>query len=134
MRSLILLLLLPIACLSGCAMSMPAEQFYAEFPAATQSRYLTGADATFAILEGACIELDEHRYLVPVGYTVGEELRNGAEGVDVIIANDGGNAYKISNYAWVHLASGATQLQIDFHTLHCNFTQQLDVEQTTTET
>ena len=108
-------------------MSMPAGQFYAEFPAATQSLYLTGADARVAIMDGSCIELDEHRYTVPIGLTVYDEVRSGAKGVDTIVANDGGNAYRISSYAWVPspVAVGAAQLQLDFHTLLCKFAQQV---------
>jgi hypothetical protein len=113
---------------------MPAGQFFTEFPAATQSLYLTGVDAGVAIMDGTCIKLDEHRYSAPIGLTVDGDLRNGAEGVDVIVANDGGNAYRISNYAWVPVAGGATQLQIDFHTLLCRFMQQVDEEQNTTTT
>jgi len=105
---------------------MPAGQFYAEFPAATQSLYLTGADARVAIMDGSCIELDEHGYTVPIGLTVYDELRSGAKGVDTIVANDGGNAYRISSYAWVPAGEGATQLQVDFDTLLSKFTQQVD--------
>ena len=113
-------------------MSMPAGQFYAEFPAATQSLYMTGADARVAIMDGSCINLDEHRYTVPIGLTVYEEVRNGGKGVDTIIANDGGNAYRISSYAWVPAGDGATQLQVDFDTLLCDFTQKVDKESNTT--
>ncbi len=123
-----------IGILTGCAMSMPASQFYAEFPAATQSLYLTGADARVAIMDGSCIELDEHRYTVPIGLTVYDEVRSGAKGVDTIVANDGGNAYRISSYAWVPARGDATQLQVDFDTLLCKFTQQVDQEPTTTTT
>ena len=115
-------------------MSMPASQFYAEFPAATQSLHLTGADAGVAIMDGSCIKLYEQRYTVPIGLTVSDEVRKGAKGVDAIIANDGGNAYRISSYAWVPAGDGATQLQVDFDTLLCKFMQQVDQEPTTTTT
>ena len=115
-------------------MSMPAGQFYAEFPAATQSLYMTGADARIALMNGSCIELDEHRYTVPIGLTVNDEVRSGAKGVDAIIANDGGNAYRISAYAWIPAGGGATQLQVDFDVLVCKPTQQVDQEPTTTTT
>lgn len=123
-----------ISVLTGCAMSMPADQFYAEFPAATQSLYLTGAEARIAITDDSCIELDEHRYTVPIDLTVHYEVLSGAKGVDLIIANDGGNAYRISSYAWVPAGEGATQLQIDFDSLLCDFTQQVDPEPITTTT
>ena len=115
-------------------MSMPASQFYTEFPAATQSLYMTGADARLAITEGSCIELDEHRYTVPIGLAVYVEVQDGGKGVDTIIANDGGNAYRISSYAWVPAREGATQLQVDFDTLLCDFTQKVDKEPNTTTT
>lgn len=55
----------------------------------------------------------------PIGLTVHDDLRNGAEGVDAIVANDGGNAYRIANYAWLPAGGGATQLVLEFHTLLC---------------
>ena len=113
-----------IGILTGCAMSMPAGQFYAEFPAATQSLHLTGADAGVAIMDGSCIKLYEHRYTVPIGLTVSDEVRKGAKGVDAIVANDGGNAYRISSFEWRRdIWSDGTQLHINFYTLLCNFTQ-----------
>ena len=81
-----------------------------------------------------CINLDQHRYTVPIGLTVYDEVQNGGKGVDTIIANDGGNAYRISSYAWVPAGEGATQLQVDFETLLCDFTQKVDQEPTTTTT
>ena len=123
-----------IGILTGCAMSMPASQFYTEFPAATQSLYMTGANARLTIMDGSCINLDEHRYTVPIDLTVYDDVRNGGKGVDTIIANDGGNAYRISSYAWVPAGEGATQLQVDFETLLCDFTQKVDKEPSMTTT
>ena len=109
---------------SSPTMSMSAGQFYAEFPAATQSHYLTGADADAASIGGVCIRLDGRTYAAPMGATVDEDLRNGAEGVDAIVANDGGNAYRISSYEWrPDIWSDGTQLHIYFYTLLCDFTQ-----------
>jgi len=71
---------------------------------------------------------------VPIGLTVYDEVRNGAKGVDTMIANDGGNAYRISSYAWVPAGEGATQLQVDFDTLLCDFTQIVDQEPNSTTT
>jgi hypothetical protein len=117
---------------AGCAMSMSASQFYTEFAAATQSLYLTGADAEVAFIDGSCINLDEHRYTVPIGLTVYDEVRNGGKGVDTIVADDGGNAYRISGYAWVPAGEGATQLQVDFETWICGVTQDVGKEPNTT--
>ncbi|MGB5324467.1 MAG: hypothetical protein WBN40_03450 [Pseudomonadales bacterium] len=66
--------------------------------------------------------------------TVHDEVRAGGKGVDAIIANDGGNAYRISGYAWIPAGAGATQLQIDFDSLFCDFTRKADKEQSTTTT
>jgi len=52
--------------------------------------------------------LDEHRYTVPVGLSVSEEVQSGGKGVDAIIANDGGNAYRLSAHAWIPAGEGAT--------------------------
>ena len=51
--------------------------------------------------------------------TAGGDLKNGAEGVDAIVENDGGNAYRISDYGWIQANTG-TQLVIDFDTLLCS--------------
>ena len=131
-RLLILIVLLGIS--GGCASSMAASQFYAEFPAATKSLYLNGSDARVAIMEGSCIELGEHRYAAPIGLTVRDDLRNGAEGVDAIVNNEGGNAYQISSYVWVPMGDGSTQLQIDFRTLHCGTEPKVDELPTSTST
>ena len=121
-----------IGCLTGCvtsspdmsppAMSMSAGQFYARFPVATQSYYLTGVDADTAVMNGDCVRLNWRSYDAPVGASVEEDLRNGAEGVDAIVANDGGNAYRISDFDWRPVRYG-TQLNIVFYTFLCNFAQ-----------
>jgi len=106
--------------ISGCAMQMPADQFYSEFPMATESTYLTGAMAGKALLSGNCVVLDSHSYKAPVAMTAGGDVKNGALGVDTIVRNDGGNAYRISNHAWNLLSNGSSQLQVDFDTLLCS--------------
>ena len=106
------------------ATSMSAGLFYAEFPVATQSKYLTGAEASAAVAESLCIRLDMRSFDAPVGTTVYEDLQYGAEGVDAIVANDGGNAYRIDDFEWRNLLyANATQLRIDFHTYLCDFTK-----------
>ena len=105
--------------LSACVMSMPADQFYSKFPKATDTAYLTRSEVAEALLAGSCIMLDSHRYDAPIGTTVDDDLRHGALGVDAIVSNDGGDAYRISNFNWAYLATGATQLQIEFDTLLC---------------
>ena len=112
-------------------MSMPADEFYARLPKMTKSLYLTGTEARVATIEGTCITLSQRNYAAPIGMTVGEDLRNGAEGVDAIVGNDGGNAYRVSHFEWANLGY-ATQLQIEFDTLLCKGPKHPDDEATTT--
>ena len=124
------------AVLSGCVASSPSSSsptptpytsmtpglFYAEFPAATQSRYLTGAEVSAAVAGGLCTRLNIRSFDAPVGTSVDEDLQYGADGVDAIVANDGGNAYRINDFEWRHIPFG-TQLHINFHTFLCDFTE-----------
>ena len=118
MRQLLSLVLIAVV-LPACVMSMPADQFYSKFPKATDTDYLTGTEVVESVLAGSCIILDSHTYDAPIGVSVDQDLKYGALGVDAIVSNDGGNAYRISNFNWVYLPTGATQLQIDFDTLLC---------------
>lgn len=108
--------------LAGCVTAMSAQQFYSEFPQATNTRYLTGAEARASVEDGTCITIADHVYNAPIGYTVQGDVNAGAEGVDGIVANDGGNAYQITNFSWHPVAdgSGATQLRVEFETLSCD--------------
>ncbi len=111
-----------ILLLAGCVTAMSAQQFYAAFPQATSTRYLTGAEARASVENGACSILADHVYNAPIGYSVQGDVNAGAEGVDGIVANEGGNAYRITNFGWLPVAdgSGATQLRVEFETLSCN--------------
>ena len=104
------------------AMFMLPGQFYSEFPAETQSQYLTGVATDAAIENGVCVRLDLRDYDAPMGASLYEDLLFGAEGVDAIVANDGGNAYRITDFEWRPRQYG-TQLHIVFSTLLCDFTQ-----------
>jgi len=101
---------------------MSAEQFYSAFPEATTTRYLTGAEARASIEDGTCEAISEHSYNAPIGLSVQGDVNAGAEGVDGIVSNEGGNAYRIRNFSWLPVAdgSGATQLRIEFETLSCD--------------
>ena len=107
--------------LGGCVTAMPAQQFYTAFPEATTTRYLTGAEAITAVEDGSCREIADHTYNAPIGMTVHGDVKAGAEGVDSMVVNDGGNAYRIRNFSWLRVAdgSGATQLHLEFTTLNC---------------
>ena len=109
--------------LSGCAiaMSMTASQFYTEFPRATSTRYLTNAEAISTMQNGSCRAIDNHTYNAPIGVSVGEDVRNGAEGVDQIVKNYGGNAYRITEFGWATVRDdGTTQLGLKFTSLLCD--------------
>jgi len=119
MRNLSLVGMMLVA---GCATSMTVEQFYTTFPDYSTSRYLTGAEAKAATQNGSCILIDDHIYNAPIGMTVNQDVANGAEGVDGIVANDGGNAYRISDFSWLEIGDGhgSTQLRIEFDTYQCD--------------
>lgn len=111
-----------LALLTGCVTAMPAQQFYSEFPEATSTRFLTGGEAKLAEENGQCSVISEHVYNAPIRVSSHGDVRAGAEGVDSIVANDGGNAYQISDFSWLPVGdgSGATQLRVAFDTLWCD--------------
>lgn len=108
--------------MAGCVTAMSAQQFYTEFPKATSVRYLTGAEAIEAKQDGSCRSIDDHAYNAPIGLTVQGDVRAGAEGVDGIVTNHGGNAYRIRSFGWLQVGdgSGATQLGVEFESLLCD--------------
>ena len=113
-------LLLLVSILSGCT-SMTASQFYTEIPRATSTRYLTNAEAISAMQNGSCRAIDNHTYNAPIGFSVGGDVRNGAEGVDQIVENYGGNAYRITEFGWTIVREdGTTQLGLKFASLLCD--------------
>ena len=60
-----------------------------------------------------------------MGFTVKDDLKNGAKGIDEWVLLDNGNAYLIKNYKWMTVGynpnngSIATQLYIEFDTYSC---------------
>ena len=107
--------------LGGCSISiggMGATEFYTRFPVATETSYYSGAEAIAAIASGECLLLSSNKfYAAPLGWTAAGDLENGAKGVDGIVKNDGGNAYRIQSYEWT---DGGVQLQLVFDTMLCN--------------
>jgi|GEM_PF-4849345 len=75
-----------------------------------------------SIEDGSCRAIADHTYNAPIGLTVYGDVNAGAEGVDGIVANEGGNAYRVTNFSWHPVAdgSGATQLRIEFESLSCD--------------
>ena len=59
-------------------------------------------------------------YVAPIGFSVKDDLKYGAQGIDEWVKLDGGNAYILTNYKWVTVdQNGATQLHMEFDTLKC---------------
>lgn len=115
-------LIVVFAGLTGCATQMSPRQFMEEFPKATKSRFVEQLAVRNLIESGTCkLRIADRKYSSPIGWTVSDDLRGGAKGVDEWVAADGGNAYAIKTYDWVHVGdSGATQLVLTFDTLSCN--------------
>ena len=101
---------------------MPPSQFIETFPQATTSRYYDTASFRDAISSGECnIIVENRRYVAPIGLTVGQDVANGAVGVDEWVEIDNGNAYSINNFEWVTVGSDyGTQLILEFNTLLCD--------------
>jgi hypothetical protein len=116
-----LLLLVILIGISGCSAlrsSLTASEFYAEFPRLTSTRYLDGAVATVATENGECIVLQIHRVRAAIGATVYIDMQNGAQDVDGIVINEGGNSYRMTNFQWVDVNS-STQLVLEFTSMLC---------------
>lgn len=107
--------------LSSCATSMTPSQVGNTLPTLTQSNYFNQIQAIEAIKNNECQILVKGRnYVAPMGFTVNDDLKNAAKGIDEWVKMDGGNAYVLTNYKWVIVDSnGATQLHIDFDTMQC---------------
>ena len=90
-------------------------------PTLTQSKYYNQAQATEAQNSDRCRILVRGRnYVAPMGFTVKDDLKNGAKGIDEWVKMDGGNAYVLISYKWITVdQNGSTQLHIDFDTMIC---------------
>jgi hypothetical protein len=93
-------------------------------PTLTESKFISQAQAEEDIRTSRCKYLVKGRkYIAPIGFTVNDDLRNGAKGIDEWVKIDGGNAYVLTNFNWVTVAinpktSGqTTQLYMEFDTL-----------------
>ena len=110
-----------ITLLISCATSMTPMEVYNTLPTLTQSRFISQAQAEEDIKSNKCKYLVKGRtYTAPIGFTVKDDLRNGAKGIDEWVKLDGGNAFVLTNYKWVTVSVGkdaATQLYIEFDTL-----------------
>ena len=108
--------------LSACATSMTPSQFTERFPVETKSEYYDRAEANEALADSYCKLLVANRsYSAPIGFTVVDDVRNGARGVDEWVQLDGGNAYILNNFKWMTVDNyGSTQLIISFDTMLCS--------------
>jgi hypothetical protein len=109
---------------SSCATSMTPIEVNNILPALTESKFISQVQAGEDIETGRCKYLVKGRkYTAPIGFTVEDDLRNGAKGIDEWVKIDGGNAYVLTSFNWVTVAidpktnSQTTQLYIEFDTM-----------------
>jgi len=107
--------------LASCATSMTPIQVNNTLPALTKSKFISQSQAEEVIKTNKCKYLVKGRnYVAPLGFTVKDDLKNGAKGIDEWVELDGGNAYVLINYKWVTVDhNGSTQLDIEFDTMLC---------------
>lgn len=108
--------------ITSCVTSMTPSQVSSTLPTMTKSTFYNQAQAIEAKNNNKCTVLVKGRnYVAPIGFSVKEDLRYGAQGIDEWVQMDGGNAYVLINYKWVTVdQNGATQLHVDFDTMKCN--------------
>ena len=123
MKTRIILFIIPILILflTSCASSMTPMEVNNTLPTLTKSVFLNQTQATEAVKNNKCKLLVKGRnYVAPIGFTVKDDLKNGAKGIDEWVKMDGGNAFILINYKWVTVDhNGTTQLHIDFDTMLC---------------
>jgi len=107
--------------LASCASSMSPTKVNYTLPTLTKSKFISQSQAAEAIKTNKCKYLVKGRsYVAPMGFTVKDDLKYGAKGIDEWVELDGGNAYVLISYKWVTVDhNGSTQLYIDFDTMLC---------------
>lgn len=109
-----------ILILTSCASSMTPIEVKNTLPNLTKSKFISQSQEN--VLESKkCKYLVKGRnYVAPIGFTVKDDLKNGAKGIDEWVELDGGNAYVLVNYKWITVDhNGSTQLHVEFDTLLC---------------
>ena len=108
--------------LSSCASSMTPSEVTTSLPILTNAFFYNQTQASEAINNNKCKLLVKGRsYAAPIGFTVKNDLKNAAKGIDEWVKMDGGNAYVLVSYKWVTVNDdGSTQLHIDFDTMQCD--------------
>jgi len=108
--------------LLSCATTMTPIEVNQTLPTLTKSTYLTGEQTQNSNCK--CLTRGK-TYAAPMGFTVKDDLRNGANGIDEWVTVEGGNAYKLSNFRWITISTdkygsiSSTQLVIDFDIYKC---------------
>ena len=105
----------------GCATNMTPSEFNESLPKATGAQFYDRVSLGPAIAEGQRrLLVADRKYTAPVGMTVSGDVENAALGIDEWVNADGGNAYSLANYEWIHLPDeDGTQLIVYFDTLRC---------------
>ncbi len=103
--------------MTSCSTSMTPIEVNNTLPTLTKSKFISKTNLD----ETKCKYLVKGRnYVAPIGFSVKDDLKYGAQGIDEWVKLDGGNAYILTNYKWVTVdQNGATQLHIEFDTLKC---------------
>lgn len=102
--------------------SMSPSEVHSTLPFYTKSTFLTEEQ----VQKMNCRCLTRNRsYTAPVGFTVKNDLKNGAYGIDEWVLLDGGNSYVLKNFHWMTIgydmqnSISATQLFVEFDTYIC---------------
>lgn len=101
--------------------SMTPVAFNNSLTSSTKSKFYSTMEAQKAVEDGSCKYLVKGRsYMAPIGFTVNDDVRNAAKGIDEWVKIDGGNAYSLNNFKWYTVdGNGTTQLYVEFDTIQC---------------
>ncbi|WP_290820233.1 hypothetical protein [Flavobacterium sp.] len=101
----------------SCSTSMTPVEVNNTLPKLTKSKFISKTNLD----ETKCKYLVKGRnYVAPIGFSVKDDLKYGAQGIDEWVKLDGGNSYILTNYKWVTVdQNGSTQLHLEFDTLKC---------------
>lgn len=91
-------------------------------PLMTKAKLISELEAERFVKSGNCKYLVRNRsYVAPIGLTPKQDLKGGAKGIDEWVTLDGGNAYVLKNFKWIAVGDdGATELHLEFDTMHCD--------------
>lgn len=107
--------------LTSCESTMSPIKVNQTLPNLTEMEFINQVEAEELVESNKCQYLVKERtYAAPLGFTLKEELRSAAKGIDEWVQIDGGNAYVLRSYNWTRVGSaGSTQLYVDFDTMTC---------------